>query len=209
MLLGETPPEPHALSGKLYDLIANPYETINIFASKPEVIGDLLQRYRASMARRFMRYQAARSSEQPRSAFAIAAKYMTTEVSLPKAGDQIAPQGWSRFNLKGDNIIVGYKTDEPLSVHFPLPNGIYNLSLKMQGHALVEVGNQRRVVTGPIVEFGEINVTDEIFRATIRSRGTDVAISFFGFNPATAGREDPEAAEDRLQRLRSLGYVGD
>ena len=111
-----------------------------------------------------MRYQAARSSEQPRSAFAIAAKYMTTEVSLPKSSDLNPPHGWSRFKHRGDNIIAGFRTDEPLSVYFPLPNGIYNLSLKMEGHALVEVGNQHREVTGTIVEFGEINVTDEMIK---------------------------------------------
>jgi hypothetical protein len=210
VLFGEPPPEPHALSGQLYDMVADPGETTNLFRSKPEVVAGMLERYRSGLTAAFQRFQAARSSEQPRSPFAISAQHMVTDVALPKASTRQLPDGWSRLGRGTGSVIVAHNSDEPLSVEFPLPNGSYKLTLKMQGHAIVEVDNQQReLTTGPIVEFGEINVTDEVFRATIRPLGTRVALSFFGFNPHAAGSEDPEAAEKRLQRLRSLGYIED
>ncbi len=210
VLLGEQPPELHTLSGELYDLIADPYETTNVFASKPEVVGELLQRYRASLTRGFKRYEAARSSHQPRSAFAISAKHMGTEVSLPNADGRGPGDRWTRFKRGGRSVIAAFNTDEPLSLHFPLPNGTYELTVKMDGRAVIEVdGRQHEVMTGPITELGAITVTDEVFRATIRPHRGRVALSFFGFNPSAAAGEDPEVAEERLRRLKSLGYVGD
>ena len=228
VLLGEQPPELHTLSGKLYNLIDDPHETTDLFALKPEVIADLLQRYRSSLARRFMRYQAARSSEQPRSAFAVSAEHMATEVPLrtapyasfaqhmaaeassSNAGGRNSRDRWRRYKQGGRAAIATFNTDEPLSVHFPLPNGAYDLTVNMKGRAVIEVdGRQREVTAGPITELGAITVTDEVFRATIRRQGSPVSLRFFGFNPAAAVREDPKVVEDRLRRLKSLGYVGD
>ena len=158
-----------------------------------------------------MRYEAARSSQQPESAFAIAAKHMVTEVSLPDAGGRQPPDGWSRFKLGGDVVLAAYNTDEPLLVHIPLPNGAYDLIVKMQGRAVIEVdGRTHEVTTGPVTELGEITISDEVFRATLRpQRSTAMALALFGFKPAAAPAEDPKLAAERLQRLESLGYVGD
>ncbi len=209
VLLANPPPDAGALNGQLYDLVADPSEATSLFQSKPEVVGELLERYRTSMAGPFQRYETARSSEQPRSPFAISAKYMVTDVPLPEATGRQVPDGWSRLERGSDASVVASNSLDPLSVQFPLPNGIYGLVLKMQGHATIVVGEQQRELTAEgTAEFGAINVTDEVFRATIRPHGTQpVRLSFFGFVPPTTGIQDRDATEEQLERLRALGYV--
>jgi hypothetical protein len=210
VLLGETPPEPQTLTGQLYDLVADPWEATDLFQSRPAAVGELLERYRASLRPAFERYEAARSSEQPRSAFAISAQHMVTEMSLPKSDGRTPVDGWSLLKRGSDVAIVARNSSEPLSIHFPLPNGSYRLTLKLRGDAVVEVDKHRRELTsGPSVEFGDIEVRDEVFRATILPKGRGLALSHFGFNPLGGEGEDPEVVEERLERLRALGYVGD
>jgi len=228
LLLGTTLPEVQALSGILFDLVADPQETTNVFSSKPEVVTDMLERYRSRMASSFRRYETARSTEQPRSAFAISARHMATVVplqtlpyavlsaglertkSLSDVNRLNGPDGWQRYRVGSRSALASFNTDQPLSVHFPLPNGTYDLTAKMTGHAIIAVdGQELEVTAGPITELGTITVRDEVFRATIRPQRSLVALNFFGFIPETAGHEDPMDAENRLRRLKSLGYVGD
>ena len=209
VLLGDPPPDVQALTGKLYDLATDPGETTDLFQAKPEVVGELLQQYRKSMVGLFQRYQAAQSSQQPTSAFAIAARHMNTDVLLADATGRPLPDGWSRRRTSSESFIVAKNSHEPLSVHFPLPNGRYLLSLKMQGHIMLEVGDERRELTARgVVEFGVINVTDEVFRAIIRPLGERPAgLAFFGFIPPGATILDDDAVREQLERLRALGYV--
>ena len=59
-----------------------------------------------------------------------------------------------------------------------------------------------------IADFGEIIVTDVVFRATIRPHGDEsVGLSYFGFIPPAAVGLDQDAMNKQLERLRSLGYV--
>ncbi len=208
-LLGDSEPDRHALSGQLYDLVADPRETTNVFQSKPKVVGELLKRYRTSMASLFQRYEAARSSHQPRSEFAISARFMVSDVALPVTSEGPLPDGWSRRKRRGETGLLASNTSDPLMVHFPLPNGRYLLSLKMVGHAIIDVGEQRRDLSHRgMVEFGEINVTDEVFRATIRPQGNQlVGLTYFGFTPPGVAGQDQDAIDKQLERLRALGYV--
>lgn len=208
-LLGETEPAPLALSGKLYDLVADPAETTDIFRSKPELVGELLNRYRTRMAAPFRRFRETRSSQQPRSEFAISARSMVGEVELPEATDDSPMDGWSRRKRGSETILQASNTSDPLSIQCPLPNGRYLLFLKMQGHAIFEVGEVHRDLSHQgMVEFGEINVTDEVFRATIRPQGDQpVGLVYFGFVPPTVSGQSQDAADKQLERLRSLGYI--
>lgn len=209
VLLGDPIPDPKDLNGRLYDLHADPAEMNNLFASKPDVVGNLLRRFRASLSDQFQRYEAARSSEQPRAAFAVSARHAKTDVPLPTATLRFLPDGWSRFKRGSHSFLVASNADEPLSIHFPLPNGTYNLSVGLQGRARVDVDGESRELAGNgEVEFGDVTVSDEVFRAIIRASGDGpVAIRLFGFVPATAPALDAEAAKERLDRLRALGYV--
>lgn len=209
VLFGEPAPDASTLSGQLYDLASDPGETANLFKSKREVAAELLQRYRTSLATHYRRYESARSSAQPREAFAISSKHMLTDVQLPQATAEQLPDGWSRVKLGSQFVITASDSNEPLSVHFPLPNGAYRLAVNMQGHAIVEVGDQHRELnTKGVIEFGVVNVTDEVFRATIRPQSNQrVAIAFFGFIPPAAVTQDRAEIEAETERLRALGYV--
>jgi hypothetical protein len=208
-LLSNSLPDPGALSGELYDLVADPSETTSLFQSKPQVVGELFERYRTSLVGPFRRYESARTAEQPRSQFAISAKFMITDVSLPKATRRHVPDGWSRLKRGSDTLLVASNSHDPLSVRFPLPNGTYGLVAKLQGHATIDVDQQQRELNADgTVELGVVNVTDEVFRATIRPHGTQpLHLSFFGFVPPVAAGQDREATEEQLERLRALGYV--
>ncbi|UCC30759.1 MAG: sulfatase [Phycisphaerales bacterium] len=209
VLFGEPAPDASTLSGQLYDLASDPGETANLFQSEPEVVAALLQRYRTSLATHYRRYESARSSAQPSSAFAISAKHMLTDVQLPQATRERLADGWSRVKLGSQFVITASNPNEPLSVHFPLPNGAYKLAVNMQGHVILEIGNQHRELNAKgVAEFGVVNVTDEVFRATIRPQSNQrVAIAFFGFIPPAAVTQDRAEIEEQTERLRALGYV--
>lgn len=228
VLLGPEPPELGVLQGRLYDLSADPHEMTDLFASRPEVVADLLRRYRSRLSRCYARFQAARSSEPPPSAFAIAARNIETPEPMPtlslvtfehglatarvsmRRGLQVPPDRWKRYGAGSRSVIGALHARQPLSLTIPLPNGGYELSVKMRGRAVIVVSGTERAVSGDSVfKLGPITVTDETFRATIVPKDAPVALSYFGFEPAAAQREDPEVAKKRLDALRSLGYVGD
>lgn len=206
-LFGEPRPEPKTLSGHLYDLIADPGETESVFDQRPAIVAQLFDRFRAALEVPFHRYKAARSSQQPQSSFAISHKHMITDPPLPRHR-KLPSVGWGR-TVGWDSAIEAHNTREPLSVRFRLPNGDYELNVSMQGDGVVEVDGQQHEVTGPITDLGPVHVHDELFRATVWPRGEVVRLSFFGFKPIGAESEDREAMQQRLKRLRTLGYVGD
>ena len=208
-LLADSEPAQNALSGELYDLVADPHEMNNVFEARPDVVGELLKRYRKRMAWPFRRFEAAVSSQQPRSAFAISARFMKSDVSVPDSPDGPLLDGWTRRKRGSETILVASKTHDPLSVRFPLPNGRYVLSLNMHGQAILEIGEEHRQLahTG-MIDFGEVNVTDEVFRATIRPQGDQpFGLAYFGFVPPSAPSQDQKEIEEQLERLRALGYV--
>ncbi|MCP4664517.1 MAG: sulfatase [bacterium] len=209
LLLDPEVPEVDELRGRLFDLASDPGETVNRFASEPEVVEGLLQRYRRVMTAPYQRSRAARTSEQPRAAFAISVKHAVTDVALPPLKGMEAPQGWSRVRGEPHSVLVARNTEQPLTVRFRLPNGSYLLSLRMWGQATVEVNGEQRELAaeGDRAEFGAINVTEGTFRATIRPAADQLLrVFFFGFVPPGAGT-DPEQEAQRLRRLRALGYV--
>ena len=209
LLLGETAPDPQRLAGRLYDLEADPEERVNLFSSRPDLMQELLAQYRQNMMGRFRRFAASRTERQPPSAFAVGAEHMLTDQPLPTAQGQALPQGWCRIRSVSHGLLVSRANDQPLTIHFPLPDGTYQLAVKMQGKAVLAVdGVERELVEGrDMVDFGDVEVTGRTFRATIRPRAGGVfAVQYFGFTPpaaaAAAGTDD-----QRLRRLRTLGYV--
>ena len=107
------------------------------------------------------------------------------------------------------DTLIAYESDQPLVVNFPMPNGPYGLALKMGGKAILRVdGVERELSAGEdMVEFGDIEVTDETFRATIRPLPAEKFMLFYlGFTPPAAETQAGDI-EKRLRRLRTLGYV--
>lgn len=210
-VLAESPPSPDELAGALFDLRFDPAETRNLFGDHPELVGDLLAKYRARMAEPFLRYEYARTSKQPTSAFAIGAQHMQTTPPIERAEDTIPPQGWSLFAIDGVACLAANRTSESIDVRFRVPNGEYELIANLKGAATVEIDGKRHSLdTRGVHRLGKIHIAGEAMQATITPvLGQPLAFYFFGFEPDAAPPRDPEREKERLQQLKSLGYVGD
>ena len=201
VLLAEEAPHPAALDGRLYDMQADPGETTNLFYDRLEIVRDMLDLYRESMMRPYRRFVAARTSEQPRSAFAIAAEHFNDGSPSPETAS-----GWER---KGS--CLASRGPEPLlSIEFPMPNGTYEMAVNLWGAAIVKVGEQARELRSAKCHaraIGDVHVTGETFRAAIRpAPGQPTSVCFLGFTPSGVVI-DEKLRDERLERLRTLGYV--
>ena len=201
VLLAEEAPDPAALDGRLYDMQADPGETTNLFYDRPEIVRDMLDLYRESMMRPYRRFVAARTSKQPRSAFAIAAEHFNDGSPSPETAS-----GWEHVGR-----CLESRGPEPLlAIEFPMPNGTYEVTVNLRGAAIVKVGEQAgelRSAKRHTRAFGDVHVTGETFRAVIRpAPGQPTAVCFLGFTPSGVVI-DEERRDERLERLRTLGYV--
>jgi hypothetical protein len=73
----------------------------------------------------------------------------------------------------------------------------------------MQVGGIERELTEQeeLVEFGDIMISDETFRATLLPvRNTYFELRYLGFVPPAAARPAIED-EETLRRLKALGYV--
>ncbi|ANM29888.1 hypothetical protein ABI59_10335 [Acidobacteria bacterium Mor1] len=197
-LLGEQPIDPEKLTGRLFDLEEDPGERVNLFEDRRDLVEQLASEYREALKAPYDRFVAARSGEQPRSAFAISAKHLSSESS------------WRPVRVGINDCLSNEPGDEPLEIEIPMPDGPYDLTLKLRGEAVVEVADQRQAVQGDFREmprFGAIAVEGETFRATVTPQGeAATTLCFLGFTPPVS-EVDAAAQEARLQRLRTLGYV--
>jgi hypothetical protein len=210
ILLAETPPEPTSLQGQLFDLEADPIESRNLFTEQPTVVAELLEQYRQVMRAPYLRAQAARGNEQPTAAFAISAAHFRTAEPLPQVRGATPPVGWSRAPGHPHSVLMARGAEQPLKVDFRVPDGRYRLFLSLDGEAEIEVGDQRKKVTGSqgeISDFGVVEVRGRQFAATLHPpAGQGLRIFFIGFIPPGA-RFEPGAKNDTTRQLRALGYI--
>ncbi len=208
-LLGDPVLEAFKLRGKLYDLDVDPGETNNLFDSESDVVAELARRFRTALKTRYDRAQAAVTDQQPTAAFAIAARFMLTGEKLPRIQGRNVPTGWSRLPGAAQSALVARDATQPLTVHFKIPNGRYRVFLGMSGQATVRIGETQSILLDQegIATFGSIEVTDELFQATISpSQDELLKISYVGFLPPNASLTSP-ADDDRSRRLKALGYI--
>jgi arylsulfatase A-like enzyme len=220
---------------ELYDLRDDPLETTNIWGSNPTVVADLRDRYREAMLRPLRRYQRARASEPPTTAFAIAARHFATVPAVPlvesvdlsaasaTAGSTL---GWAQSRHWNGYFLLARQPAEPLVIEFPVPSGRYEVSFAIRGSALIEVdGRQPMELTarplaarrlGPWVEvetesmaFGPIEVEDDRFFATLRPQSGEgpFVIRYVGFRPVGKGQQTGSENEELEKRLKALGYL--
>ncbi len=208
-LLSEEAPAVSELRGRLYDLDADPGETTNLFAGESDVVADLARRFRATLKAPYDRAQAAITHDQPKAAFAIAARHMATDLKLPAIRGKNVPLGWSRFPGAPHSALVARNATEPLAIHFRVPDGHYRVSLGLAGQATVTVGDAESVLTGQDsgADFGEVEVTGEMFRATITPPPDGLLkVSFVGFVPPGGGHATL-IDDERTRQLKALGYI--
>jgi len=235
-LLGRTRPAIEDVRGVLYDLDADPLETMDVWDDHPEVVEALLDRYRERAAPSWRRYAGAATTEPPDGPFAIgtyhfygspgteavrADESMVDVVRGGHAAGWIADPAWS-------SLVAGPGA-APLDVTLRIPDGTYLLSAGMRGSAMMSIPGAppRRLVARPFdpsesawsadrVEHGVVTVADQSLRVRI---DPDAAagiflIRYLGFIPSPDGGavaemepEDAEEREERIRRLRTLGYI--
>ena len=233
VLLADPAPAVADLSGQLYDLRADALETSDLWASRPGVVQDLLDTYRAAMGPRFRRYQSAVSFVQPKVPFALGTVHAHIEGDLrevmrsPLAEDLSADggPGWLRSTHDSSHWLLARRGAAPARMEIAVPSGEYRLSAHVMGRGTLQVDGSDEVFTVSgsdsdsdlftrlrETHIGYITVRDDVFRATIApAPGVDgFFLRILGFSPVT-GDEDVAADQAldaaRIERLRSLGYV--
>lgn len=232
LLLGDEPPGFDALSGRLFDLRADPGESENLWSEHPEVVLELLAIYRDRMRPLHRRYLAARRNVQPESDFAISIKYMRSDPDVPvtRELDDIAAflddgAGWIRLDDFQGRLLVANGEAKALELEFPVPDGPYFVTAAMRGMATFQVGEEGPVETllaeifdatesfpwkPENLELGAVLVEDQVFRMTLTplSRETPFLLTYLGFQPIRdEPAADPEEERRRLEQLKTLGYV--
>ncbi len=208
-LLRATAPDVQKLKGQFFDLAADPDERVDLFDSRPDLVRDILGLYRRHLMPHFQIFVNARTNQQPEYAFAIGSEHILTDKPVPLAGGGETSLEWSRFNVADQTVLAARNSDQPLSIEFPLPNGPYHMSLKIRGKASIQVeGVERELIEREdMVEFGDIEVSDETFRATLLPfRDASFELHYLGFVPPAAAQRGIED-EETLRRLKALGYV--
>lgn len=234
-LEGGEPDAPPAVSGRLFDVAADPLQTTNLWAERPDIVADLLDTYHRRLSRPYRRFVAARRNRPPAAGFAVAARDFVTrpaasivqvsehDLHEPRPGDPHwrLSTDWEDFGL------LGLPGAGPMEVSFQLPDGRYRLTVAMRGGCRIQVPGSpwRRLRAVPpkgepapatparpeLVPYGEITVTHRQLVATIEPLSPDEAllIRYLGFEPEATGAGTPsrQEAEQIEERLRALGYL--
>jgi hypothetical protein len=230
-LFEEKMPRDEDLSGELYDVVNDPGEKDNLFASKTEIVETLLGKFREKMESLYKRYFSAKSTAQPEFPFAISTAHFKTDLDIPVIpGTENLRQlptietssGWLQESKWPHLRLYATQSAKPLEVSFDVPNGKYFLSADINGACGIEINGQRKSMTSENfrnhlrwktknIEFGPILIENNTFSATIYpdSKEQWFGLRLFGFEPIIDGKRKvlESDAEERLERLRTLGYI--
>jgi len=230
-LFAEKMPSGKALSSELYNVIDDPEENTNLYSSKTEIVGKLLVQFRERMSPSFKRFVSARSREQPEFPFAISAEHFRTNLDIPKIPSSrnakqlrtnLTHSGWIQESEWPNFGLYATGPAKPLEVSFDVPNGEYYLSADINGSCKIVINGQQKSIRSEKfrnhlrwkarnVEFGPILIEKETFSATIfpDSKERWFGLRLFGFEPVIEGKRQvlESDAEERLERLRTLGYI--
>jgi len=234
MLLGGTAPRIEDVKGKLYDLSADPLETVDLWQEHPDVASRLFAAYRERIAASFWRYVRATTDAPPESPFALGTIHFFSSPGVPeavKALDDLAPSlrggagpwtgGWIT-DPEWSQLVAG-RGAGPIDVTLRIPDGRYLLSAGIRGSfRMTPAGaGARTLTTGPFdprewpwsverAALGEIAVTGQTLSLKIEpvADASPALIRYLGFAPVTGEESlDDAEREERLKRLQTLGYV--
>jgi hypothetical protein len=179
----------------------------------------------------FARYQAARSDSPPPVGFAIASRHfrygpqagpIRRDLLNRTCGDFLPAAGWFREHTQASYYLMASGDPDPIRIHFPVPDGLYQLSVAMMGSARIRIAGMDSAVVlrgGPFeseryrdcgeVSVGPVVVTGNRFDCRLEPGAADdcLLVRHIGFRPVS-GDEPPHRIDPkRLRQLRSLGYV--
>ncbi|RKY20107.1 MAG: hypothetical protein DRQ55_08765 [Planctomycetota bacterium] len=219
-----------------FDLRADPHELQDVADSHPAQVEALLEVYRDRLERPYRRFVESVSNVQPKLAFAIAPRDMIF-AALPAAvaPQRLATAceepggGWMLCRRTIDNWLLATQGAPPLKMGIAIPAGPYRVTLNVVGQGLVRLGvsgtggdagvaaehaldggafSVDGELRGTDVSLGEVQIRDGVFRMSLAPVGDGcLLLRRVGFEPLLPG-VDPGASDDeRLERLRELGYV--
>ena len=229
VLLADVTPEFSEINGKLYDLEEDAGERKNLFAAQETQVMKLLTSYRSHMKPLFKRAVFARTERPPNSPFAITSRHFQIDQDIPsipydllpeKILDEKSPNGWYRSDHPDYYwLLTGLEAD-PLKIEIPVPSGSYNLFVDMNGACQLTVGDVTQQLRSrpyspnlpwPLqqVEFGNIEIEDNTFKATISvsSKRPWFGLRLFGFEPESSMDRNSPDYKRRMERLKALGYI--
>jgi hypothetical protein len=202
--------------GELYDLASDPLETRTLWSTLPDIAVRLLEAYRSRVGGPYRRYLAARTEEQPDSAFAIASKDFGLIPAMP---EELEARRWQKSDDWESFFLSAQPNARSLEVGFAIPNGVYAVTAALAGSAEVTLGEGSPIrLEGTsirssdkppldqlkVVEVATITVSDRRFAARLLPTGqSPFVIRYFGFSPV--GRKPLTEADE--EKLRALGYV--
>jgi arylsulfatase len=230
VLLDSVAPSLNKVNGSLYDLSEDPMELTDLWVERQAVVARLIEKYRATLVHAYKRYLGSMNHAQPLSDFAISANHFELDIMIvevepgldQKAFSAIDSEtGWIRSIDWDDNWLLATGRVDPLQISFPLPNGRYQVSVKIAGAATMTLPGQDSAevhrpkisifaeATTDFFEIGVSDISDEKFRLRIvPDSGSGVKIEMIGFRPIRAGAIEPVPIDqDLLEQLRTLGYL--
>jgi arylsulfatase A-like enzyme len=228
VLLGSVTPPINEVRGSLYDLSEDPMELTDLWGERPQVVVRLIEKYRRTLFDAYTRHVESVNHDQPLSAFAISATDFESDIVIVEVERLLnqkallaidSENGWIRHWV--DSWLLATEEADPIQISFPLPNGRYQVGVKISGAAKMMLPGQGQTeVHGPsisnltaaagrYVEIGVSDISDESFRlGIVPDRYSGVKIELIGFRPINAGAIEPAPIDqDLIEQLRTLGYL--
>jgi arylsulfatase A-like enzyme len=234
-LLARTAPDVTALSGELYDLEVDPGERFDLWSERPDVVAEMLDLYRRELSALHERFSNSVSTAQPDGAFAIAARFLDADRDVPVADTATAEGesnplqdesgGWIRSNHWQNHQIFGRPGAIPLTLRVRVPDGPYAISVALSGAGRFRLPGQEvpvafdtgldasfdpgRRPASKEMDFDVTHVRDQTFSLWLEPlKDAPLMLRYVGFVPLSDLDQDlPPEDVERLERLRSLGYV--
>ena len=223
-------PEENLANSRLFDVRRDPMESRDLSEEHPELLQGALRTYREQMGPLYRRFETSTTTETPRSPFALGAWSFQFDTELQKgtgdfrleAGNSELVDCWLLNKRWPHFYLLGKGSPEPIRFRFDLPNGTYLVNLQLSGSCRLTIDGESepRVVTGPTslprvasgaesVSIGEVRIDGGSFIATIETAegGGSVFVRSIGFSPVGAGEVDLDAERERIEMLKTLGYV--
>jgi arylsulfatase A-like enzyme len=223
---------------KIYDLKSDPDENMDL--SSIDIVGKLVNTaytlYSNKMGPLFKRFQAAKTSLQPRFPFALSAAHFRCDQNVPlfngiekrsRVFERLSESHWLRRSGWDSTWIIAEKGAKPMDISLSVPDGKYRISTDVNGTFRFRIKDMEKTVSSAVfkdnlrwplnmVDIGVFDITGETFSLRIHpvfneTGNSWAGIRLIGFEPLYEGSipegNRKQMNEQREERLRSLGYI--